>query len=121
MALAIGSLSVDAFRGTIQSKQKGVEYFTRPGVAGLGLLVDAVHSTPSTIETDFTGTLAECNTWRNTALGFVGTSQSVTDAFGTTWTDVAILGFEFVYRTAKGLGGSKTHIVTARWTMAAEA
>lgn len=120
MALAIGSLTPHAIRGTVQGEQKPVSVVTRAGVAGTGLLVGAYQATPYTLETDYYGTLAQCSTWRDTALAMVGTAVSVTDAFGATWADTAVLGFEFRFITAKGLGGSNTHIIRATWTLVSE-
>jgi hypothetical protein len=117
---AIGSLSVYSWRGTVLGEQKPVAIITRAGVAGTGLSVGAYQATPYNIETDYIGTLAQCNTWRDTALGYVGTSQSVTDAFGATWSDTAILGVTFQYLRAIGLGGSNTHIIRAVWHMVSE-
>lgn len=120
MTLAIGSLTPHAIRGTVQGEQKSVAVVTRAGVAGTGLLVSAAQATPYTLETDYYGTLVQCDTWRDTALGMVGTVVSITDAFGATWTDTAVLGLEFRYITAKGLGGSNTHILRATWTLVSE-
>lgn len=120
MALAIGSLTPHAIRGTIQGEQKPVSVVTRAGVAGTGLLVGAAQATPYTLETDYYGTVAQCDTFRNAALAMVGTSVSITDAFGATWTDNAVLGFEFRYITAKGLGGSNTTIIRGTWSLVSE-
>lgn len=120
MALAIGSLTPHAIRGTIQGEQKPVSVVTRAGVAGTGLLVGAAQATPYTLETDYYGTVAQCDTFRDAALGMVGTSVSITDAFGATWTDNAVLGFEFRYITAKGLGGSNTTIIRGTWSLVSE-
>ena len=117
---AIGSLTVNAWRGTVQGEQKPVEIVRRAGIAGTGLLVGANQATPYTVETDYYGTLAQCGTWRDTALGYVGTSQSVTDGVGATWSDTAIIDMQFVIFAAKGLGGSNTHTIRATWTMASE-
>lgn len=120
MALAIGSLSPHAIRGTIQGEHAPVSVITRSGVAGTGLLVGAAQATPYTLETDYYGTVANCDTFRDAALAMVGTSVSITDAFGATWTDNAVLNFEFAYHTVKGLGGSNTTILRATWTLVSE-
>lgn len=120
MALAIGSLTPHAIRGTVQGEQKPVQVVTRAGVAGTGLLVGAAQATPYTLETDYYGTLANCGTWRDTALAMVGTVVSITDAFGATWSDTAVLGVEFKFITANGLGGSNTTILRATWTLVSE-
>ena len=117
---SLGSLTVHAMRGTLQGTQKPVEVVTRAGVAGTGLVVGASIATPFQVETDFYGTISDCDTWRDTALGYVGTSQSVTDGDGATWSDVAILGMEFQRMRAIGLGGTSTHVVRATWRLAAE-
>ncbi len=118
----IGALNIDAWRGTPQGEQKPVDIVTRAGVAGTGLVVGANQATPYTVETDYYGTYAQVTSWRDTALGYVGTSQSITDTFGTSWTDTAILGVSFAIRRVKGLptGGSATHLITATWQMASE-
>jgi hypothetical protein len=120
MALAIGSLTPHSIRGTIQGEQRSVSVFTRAGVDGTGLLVGAYQATSYTLETDYYGTVEQCDTFRNTALDLVGTSVSITDAFGATWTDNAVLGFEFRYIIAKGLGGSNTTIIRATWSLVSE-
>ena len=117
---AIGSLSPTAWRGQIQGEKPPVELVTRAGVAGTGMLVGAATSTPFQIETDLIGTIAQADTFRNTALGYVGTSQSVTDGWGAVWSDVAILDFQFQYIRAASLGGTNVVILRATWTMAAE-
>ena len=120
MALAIGSLTIHAIRGTVQGEQKPVQVITRAGVAGTGLLVGAAQATPYNLETDFYGSVVQCDTWRNTALAMVGTVVSITDAFGATWTDTAVLGVEFRYITARGLGAGNTTIVRATWSLVSE-
>jgi hypothetical protein len=120
MAIAIGSLAPHAIRGTVQGEQKPVSVVTRAGVAGTGLLVGAYQATPYTLESDYYGTMANCDTFRDAALAMVGTSVSLTDAFGATWADTAVLGVEFRYIRAKGLGGSNTHIIRATWTLVSE-
>lgn len=117
---AIGSLTIHGFRGTVQGEQKPVEIVTRAGVAGTGMLVGAYTATPFDVETDYYSDISGCGTWRDTALGYVGTSQSVTDGVGATWTDVAIVGVRFVIFAASGLPDSATHIIRASWSMAAE-
>jgi hypothetical protein len=118
---ALGSLTVDAWRGDVQGKQKPVEVVTRAGVSGTGLLVGAATATPFQVDTDYAGTLAEVTTWRNSALGMVGTAVAATDGKGAAWTDVAVLGVEFVIMPGLGLGGTKTHVIRATWRLAAEA
>jgi hypothetical protein len=120
MALAIGSLTPNAIRGTVQGEKKPVSVVTRAGVAGTGLLVGAAQATPYQLETDYYGTLAQCGTWRDSALAMVGTVVSITDAFGATWSDTAVLDIEFRFITAKGLGGSNTTILRATWTLVSE-
>jgi hypothetical protein len=117
---AIGSLTINAWRGTVQGEQKPVEIVTRAGVAGTGALIGAAVATPYTVETDFYGTSAQCDTWRDTALGYVGTSVSITDSIGATWSDTLVEGVSFVYLRAKGLGGSNTHLIRATWQMWSE-
>lgn len=117
---AIGTLTPYAWRGQIQGEKKPVEIVTRAGVAGTGLLVGAATSTPFQVETDYIGTQAQVDTWRNTALGLPGTSVSVTDGWGAVWSDVAILDVQFTYIRAKALGGTNIIILRAVWTMAAE-
>jgi hypothetical protein len=117
----IGALSLDCWRGTVQSEQKPVDVVTRSGVAGTGLVVGAAQATAYTVETEYYGTYAQVTTWRDTALGYVGTSQSVTDAHGTAWADTAILGISFIIRRCKlPTGGSHTHLITATWQMLSE-
>lgn len=118
---ALGSLTCHAWRGILQKTQKPVQPVYRPGVAGTGLLVGAAHATESPVETDFYGTLANVIAWRDTALGFVGTSQTATDGLGGAWTDVAVLGLTFQIMAAGGLGGTNTHVIRASWRLAAEA
>ena len=118
---AIGSLTIHAWRGTVQAWQSPVEIITRAGVEGTGLVVGADQGTPFNVETDYYGTIAQCDTWRNTAIGIVGTSVSITDGNGATWSDTAILNVAFTYIRAKGLGGSNTHIIRATWHMVNEA
>lgn len=117
---AIGSLSVDAWRGSVQGMQQSLEVFTRAGVDGSGLLVNAYHGVPYTVETDFYGTLAGVQSWRATALTYPGTVVSVTDSDSYAWANTAVLGVEFIIRRAKGLGGTNTHIITATWQMISE-
>lgn len=117
---AISTLAIDSWRGQVQGEQKPVNIVTRAGVAGTGLLVGASQATPYNIETDYYGTIGQVDTWRNTALGLVGTSVSVTDGWGATWTDTAILGVSFQYIRAIGLPGSATHIIRASWQMVSE-
>ena len=117
----IGALNLDCWRGTVQGEQKPVDVVTRAGVAGTGLVVGANQATPFTVETEYYGTYAQVTSWRDTALGYVGTSQSVTDAHGTSWTDTAILGMTFQIRRCKlPTGGSHTHLISATWQMLAE-
>jgi hypothetical protein len=117
----IGALSLDMWRGTVQGEQKPVEVITRAGVAGTGLVVGAYQATPYIVETAYYGTLAEVGTWRDTALGYVGTSQSITDGNGVSWTDTAILGVTFnIVRCKLPAGGSDTHLILATWQMASE-
>lgn len=116
---SVSSLTVNAWRGSILGEQKGVEIITRAGVAGTGILVGAYQATRSVIETEYYGTLANCQTWVNTAVTYTGNSISVTDALGTTWSDTVVLSVTYKIQAVKGLGAN-THIVFATWEMMAE-
>ena len=113
---SIGSLSITAWRGTIVGEMKPVEIVRRAGVDGTGLLVGAYASTPVTIETDYIDTLANVQAWTTTALTYPGTSISVTDAMGDTWSDTAILDLTYSYLRVKSAGVS-AYLVRATWTM----
>jgi hypothetical protein len=117
---AIGSLTISAWRGTVQGEQKPVDIITRAGVAGTGLMVGAPQATPYSVETDYYGTVSQVGTWRDTALGYVGTVVSVTDSHGATWGDTAVLGLQFVILRCLGLGGSNTHLIRATWQLVSE-
>jgi len=118
---AIGALYATSWRGTVLGRQKPVEVITRAGVAGTGLVVGALAATPFSVETEYYGTYAQVTSWRDSALGYVGTSQIVTDTHGTTWSDVAIVGLSFrILRCVLPPGGSYTHLIAAEWQMMAE-
>lgn len=117
---SIGALTLDSWRGTVQWKQSPVEVITRAGVSGTGMLVGATIGVPYQVETYYKGTLAEVQTWRNTAAGYVGTAQTVVDAQGESWADTAILSVEFQIFRAKALGGTATHLCRATWTMSSD-
>lgn len=116
---SIGGITVSAMRGTILEPMTEVQTFTRPGVAGLGLIIDSAHPKTVEIETDHYGTAANIGTFVGSAVATIGTSVTVVDQFGSTWTDVAVLDLSYSIFVAKGMGGSNTHIVRARWTLAA--
>lgn len=116
---AIGGLTANCWRGTVQGEQKPVEVVTRSGVAGTGLLVGAYQATPYEIETEYYSDVTGVGTWRDTALAMVGTSVSITDHLGAVWSDTAVLGFAFVIRRVAGLGAN-THLITARWHLVSE-
>lgn len=113
---AIGSLTIQALRGTPQNEAKVVQVITRPGVDGTGMLVGAYQSREFTVETDYYSTLVNVQSWRATALTYVGTSVSMTDGLGETWTDTLVLDISFQILAVKGLGSS-THLIRAQWRM----
>ena len=113
---AIGSLTIQAMRGTPQNELQSVQVITRPGVDGTGLLVGEYQSQPFTVETDYYSTLANVQTWRGTASTYVGTSVTMTDGLGEAWTDVIVLGLQYQILAVKGLGSS-THLIRAQWTL----
>lgn len=117
---AISSLTPNAWRGQIQGVRTSNQTFRRAGVSGTGMLVGGTHGAEYAVETDYFGTLAECDTWRNTALGLVGTKVSVTDAWGATWSDTLILDVRFRYIRAMCLPSTATHILRAEWDMLSE-
>jgi hypothetical protein len=117
---AIGSLTIHAWRGSIQGEMRPVEVIRRAGVDGTGLLVGNYHSTPSVVETDYYGTKAQVESWTATANTLVGTSVSITDGLGSTWTDAALLDLSYVYIRAKIGGVLDSYIVRATWTIAVE-
>lgn len=114
---AIGSLAIHAWRGTPQGETKAVEVIRRPGVDGTGLLVGEYQSRQSIVETEYYSSFANVQIWEAAALLLVGTSVSVTDGNGATWSDTVILDIQYSIRAVKGLGAS-THIISARWVMA---
>jgi hypothetical protein len=117
MALAIGSLSPNAWRGTLQGPRKTVETFTRPGVAGSGLVVDAARAPEVEIETDFLGSLADCQTFRTTAELMVGTVVSCSDQWGASWDDVAVIAVE---SQITATAGTYAGVCRTRWRLIAE-
>lgn len=117
MALAIGALNPTSWRGTLQGPRKNVETFTRPGVAGSGLVVDAARAPECEVETDYLGTLANCNVFRTTAELMVGTVVACTDQWGTSWSDVAVIAVESQITATTG---SAAGVCRTRWRLIAE-
>ncbi len=113
---AVGSLTIHAWRGTVQGESKQTQIITRPGVDGTGMLVSAYQSKEFDIETDFYSTLANVLAWQATALTYPGTTISTTDAFGVTYTDTVIIDVRSTIVTVKGLGSS-THLIRSQWRM----
>lgn len=110
---AIGTITCDGWRGTIQGPAASVETWRRAGVEGNGASVSAAHGRPSEIETDHLGTGTEIAT----AEAMVGTTVSVTDCIGDTWSDVLVMSVTGTIRAVVGVDGGSTHLTTLRWQL----
>jgi hypothetical protein len=113
----IGTLTFTGMRGTLQGPRSGVDTFTRPGVSGAGVLVDAAHPVAQQIETVTADTAANCAIQLAAAEDLVGTIVAVTDDFGDSLNHCAILG---VSGSIKAATGSAAAVLTMRWTILAD-
>lgn len=116
----IGVLNFTSMRGDLQGPRPNVSIFTRPGVAGHGLVVSAPHGIEQELETDYVGPLSTAMAQFDAAEALIGTVVSITDAAGTTMANCTILDVAGRSYAITGAGAGNDTLLRLRWRLIAE-
>jgi hypothetical protein len=120
MMAAIGSTTVDAWRGTVQLPRKFVAVIQRPGTPGTGFLVGAERGPESEIETvNIIATEAAAITQQTAYEALVGTVTAITDSLGQTYTNALVVGVTSAIVAVSGVGAD-THSLSCSWRFIVE-
>lgn len=121
---SVGAISFLTVRHGLLPKGEVVEHYTRPGVAGVGLHKRGSKGTPFylTASRDVANAAA-VKTWIESCLALKGTTVTVVDDLGNSWTNVGILDVQVpetprvIDAAVGGLhSGAGTHWISIQFT-----